>query len=55
MAQVCETLPKRMLQDRGPLPKGEGDFVRCFKTTHEEHILTSWLRYVVGDTAEERH
>ena len=33
-----------MLQDRGALPKEEGDVIREFQAMHEEHFLSSWLR-----------
>ena len=33
----------KMLQDRGALPKEEGDVVRAHKAMHEENFLSSWL------------
>lgn len=33
-----------MLQDRGALPKEEGDVIREYKAIHEENFLDSWLR-----------
>ena len=33
-----------MLQDRGALPKEEGDVVREYKAVHAENFLSSWLR-----------
>ena len=38
------TAKKRMLDDRGALPKEEGDLIRECKAMHEEHFLSSWLR-----------
>ena len=32
------------LQDRGALPREEGDAIREFKAMHEENFLGSWLR-----------
>ena len=32
------------LQDRGALPKEEGDTIRECKAMHEENFLSSWLR-----------
>ena len=32
------------LQDRGVLPKEEGDVVRENKAMHEEHFLSCWLK-----------
>ena len=36
----------KMLQDRGALPKEEGDVVREYKATHEDNFLSGWLREV---------
>ena len=33
-----------MLEDRGGLPKEEGDSIREYKAVHEENFLSSWLR-----------
>ena len=33
-----------MLQDRGALPKKEGDVVREYRALHEENFMSSWLR-----------
>ena len=33
-----------MLQDRGTLPKKEGDVIREYKAMHEDNSLSSWLR-----------
>ena len=33
-----------LLQDRGALPKEEGDSVREYKARHGEHFLSTWLR-----------
>ena len=32
-----------MLQDRGVLPREEGDMVREYKAMHEDNFLSSWL------------
>ena len=34
----------KMLQDRGALPKEEGDFIGEYKAMHEENYLSGWLR-----------
>ena len=39
-------------QDRGALPKEEGDIVRECKAMHEENFLSSWLREVGEDKKE---
>ena len=44
---------EKMLQDRGALPKEEGDVVREYKAIHEDISLSSWLREV-GEGIEER-
>ena len=33
-----------MLQDRGALPKEEGDVIWEYEAMHEEKFLSSWLR-----------
>ena len=43
-----------MLQDRGALPKEEGDIVKEYKAMHEENFLSSWLREYVEDEEERR-
>ena len=43
----------KMLQDRGELPKEEGDVIREYKAMHEEKLLSSWLRED-GKEKEER-
>ena len=43
-----------MLQDRGALPKEEGDIVREYKATREEHFSSSWLREGVEGIEERR-
>ena len=35
---------KKMLQDRGALPKEEGDIVREYNAMHEKNFLSSWPR-----------
>ena len=45
---------ENMLQDRGALPKEEGDIVREYKAMHEDNLLSTWLREDVDDTEERR-
>ena len=45
---------EKMLEDRGALPKADGDLSREYKAMHEEHILCSWLREHVEGTVERR-
>ena len=35
---------KRMLEDRGALPKADGDVLREHQAMHEENFLSSWLK-----------
>ena len=42
----------KMLQDRGALPKEEGDIVREYKAMYEENFLSSWLKEVGADKTE---
>ena len=35
---------KRMLEDRGALPKEDGDCVREYKAMHEDNFVGCWLR-----------
>ena len=44
---------EHILRERGELPKEEGDAVREYKATHEENVLSSWLRED-GRVKEER-
>ena len=39
-----ESRKRKMLQDRGALPREEGDVVREYNATHEKNFLSSWLR-----------
>ena len=39
-----EFCKRKMPQDRGALPKEEGDVIREYKATNEENFLGSWLR-----------
>ena len=42
-----------MLEVRGALPEEDGNQFKGFRSTHEEKILTSWLRQdVEGEKAE---
>ena len=43
-----------MLEDRGVLPKEDGDQLREHKAMHEEKIRSSWLREDVEGTYEGR-
>ena len=43
---------EKMLQNRCALPKEQGDVVREYKTTREEHFLSSLLREVGEDKKE---
>ena len=45
---------KRILEDRGALPKEDGDLLRGFQAMHEENFLSSWLRENVEGEEEER-
>ena len=45
---------EKMLQDRGALPKEEGDIVRECKAMHGDNFLSSWLREDVEGTEERR-
>ena len=45
---------EKMLQDRGELPKEEGDVVREYKAMHEEDFQSSWLREDVEGIKERR-
>ena len=40
---------KKVLRERGALPKEEGDAVREYKAMHEESFLSSWLREDGGE------
>ena len=35
---------ERRLQERGALPREEGDVIREYEAMHEENFLSSWLR-----------
>ena len=51
----CGTLSKkRMLEDRGAVPKEDGNFLRECQAMHEENFLSSWLREDVEGKEEER-
>ena len=39
-----ESREVKLLQDKGALPKEEGDVAREYKAMHEEHFPSSWLR-----------
>ena len=43
---------EKMLQDRGALPKEEGNIVREFKAMHAENLFSSWLREDVVGTGK---
>ena len=48
------TRQREILQDRGALPKEEGDIVTQYKAMHEENVLSSSLREDVEDEEERR-
>ena len=35
---------EKILRERGALPREEGDAIGKYKATHEENVLSSWLR-----------
>ena len=35
---------ERMFEDRGALPKEDGDLLREYQAMHEENLLSTWLR-----------
>ena len=39
-----ESCKRKRLQDRGALPREEGDVIREYNAMHEENFLSSWLR-----------
>ena len=41
---ILRKTKNKALQDRGALPREEGDAIREFKAMHEENFLGSWLR-----------
>ena len=43
-----------MLEDRGVVPKENGDVMGEYKVMHEEKILSGWLKEDVEGKAEER-
>ena len=44
---------KRMLEDRGALPRDDGDLLREYQAMHEESFRSSWLREnVEGEQAK---
>ena len=45
---------KRMLEDRGALPREDGDLLREYHALHEGYFLSSWLREDVEGKEEER-
>ena len=45
---------KRMLEDRGALPREDGDLLAECHAMHEENFLSSWLREDVAGQEEER-
>ena len=49
------TSPKReKKEERGALPKEDGDLLRGYQAMHEENFLSSWLRENVEGEEEER-
>ena len=46
---------EKRLQDRGALPREEGDVIREYNAMHEENFLSSWLReHLVGKEERRR-
>ena len=45
---------KRMFEDRGALPREDGDLPREYQATHEENFLSTWLREGVEGQEMER-
>ena len=43
---------EKMLEDRGALPKEDGDLLRKYKAMHEDNFLSGWLRKDVEGTVE---
>ena len=43
----------KVLQDRGALPKEEGNVIGEHKAMHEENFLSSWLKSKEGGRKEE--
>ena len=41
--KVLEHCQRGKSEDRGALPKKEGDLIREYKATTEEHSLSSWF------------
>ena len=56
MAQkrLWDIAKKRMLEDRGALPREDGDLLREYQEMHEENFLSSWLQEDVEGKEEER-
>ena len=52
--RIVEHRQKRMLEDRGALPKEDGDLLREYQAMHEENFLSSWLREDMEREEEER-
>ena len=53
MAQRGNIAKQRMLEDRGALPKEDGDQVRQYKALHEDNFLGHWLRVDMEVKTEE--
>ena len=45
---------EKRLQDRGALPREEGDVIREYNAMHEENFLRSWLREDLVGKVEKR-
>ena len=56
MAQegLWNIVQKRMFEDRGALPREDGDLLWECQATHEENFLSSWLREGVEGKEMER-
>ena len=45
---------EKRLQERGAMPKEEGDVIREYNAMHEENFLSSWLRDLVEKEEKRR-
>ena len=42
--RIVESRERRIIRERGALPKEEGDAIGEHKAVHEENLLSSWIR-----------
>ena len=52
--RLWDIAKKRMLEDRGALPREDGDLLWEYQEMHEENFLSSWRREDVEGKEEER-